>query len=68
MLKGASGVLARAACVNCELIDEHCRRYGHAMGDVIALLQRAGFIRSSCRSRAFARVHADFVRTPEHTS
>lgn len=43
VLKGAAAVLQRTACVNCELIDEHCRRYGHAMGDVIGLLQQAGF-------------------------
>lgn len=43
VLKGARDVLRRAACVNCELIDEHCRRNGHGMGDVIALLRESGF-------------------------
>jgi FkbM family methyltransferase len=43
VLKGAAAVLSSTACVNCELIDEHCRRFGHAMGDVIACLQQAGF-------------------------
>lgn len=43
VLQGARSLLARTACVNCELIEEHCRRNGHGMGDVIALLQRAGF-------------------------
>lgn len=42
VLRGATQTIARAGCVNCELIDEHCRRYGHRMGDVIALLQAAG--------------------------
>lgn len=43
VLKGAGAVLQRTACVNCELIDAHCRREGHAMGDVIAFLQQSGF-------------------------
>lgn len=43
VLKGAGGALQRIACVNCELIDEHCRREGHAMGDVIAFLEQSGF-------------------------
>ena len=43
VLEGAQETLARTACVNCELIEEHCRRYGHRMGDVIAALRRAGF-------------------------
>lgn len=43
VLKGAAATLQRTACVNCELIDQHCRRYGHTMGDVIGLLQQAGF-------------------------
>jgi FkbM family methyltransferase len=43
VLRGATETLARTACVNCELIDEHCRRYGHGVGDVISVLQQAGF-------------------------
>lgn len=43
VLKGGANVLSRTACVNCELIDEHCRRNGHAMGDVIRQLIGAGF-------------------------
>jgi FkbM family methyltransferase len=43
VLRGAQETLARTACVNCELIDEHCRRYGHGMGEVIGALRRAGF-------------------------
>jgi hypothetical protein len=41
--QGRAGALQRIACVNCELIDEHCRREGHAMGDVIAFLEQSGF-------------------------
>ena len=60
-------MLARAACVNCELIDEHCRRYGHAMGDVIAFLQRAGFDYVRRLSVAhLRRVHADFADAGAH--
>ena len=66
VLKGASDVLARSACVNCELIDEHCRRYGHAMGDVIALLQRAGFITFVISESRLRRVHADFSEAGAH--
>ena len=43
VLKGAREVLQRTACVNCELIDEHCRREGHVMGDVIAFLEQSRF-------------------------
>jgi FkbM family methyltransferase len=43
VLQGAPATLTRTACVISELIDEHCRRYGHAMGDVIGWLRRAGF-------------------------
>ena len=43
VLKGAHRALQRTACVNCELIDEHCRREGHTMGDVIAWLEQHGF-------------------------
>ena len=43
VLQGAPLTLARTACVISELIAEHCRRYGHTMGDVIGLLRRAGF-------------------------
>jgi FkbM family methyltransferase len=42
VLKGAMRTLELAACVNCELIEAHCERYGHHMGDVIAFLQQAG--------------------------
>jgi FkbM family methyltransferase len=42
VLLGAPRTIALSACINCELIDAHCRRYGHHMADVIALLQSAG--------------------------
>jgi FkbM family methyltransferase len=66
VLRGAREVLARAACVNCELIDEHCRRYGHAMGDVISLLQRAGFSTFVMSDSRLRRVHADFSEAGAH--
>lgn len=43
VLRGGPGVLSRTACVNCEMWEEHFRRYGYGMGDVIALLRGAGF-------------------------
>jgi FkbM family methyltransferase len=67
VLKGGSGVLSRTACVNCELIDEHCRRYGHAMGDVIAWLQQAGFETFvTSGTRQLRRVTASFAEPGAH--
>jgi FkbM family methyltransferase len=43
VLEGARQTLARAACVNCEMGEEHHRRYGYGMGDLITFLRRAGF-------------------------
>ena len=43
VLEGARQTLTRAACVNCELSEEHYRRYGYGMTDVIAFLKAAGF-------------------------
>jgi FkbM family methyltransferase len=43
VLKGGRQALARTACVNCELIDEHCHRNGYQMGDVVGLLRQSGF-------------------------
>lgn len=67
VLQGARGVLARSMCVNCELIDDYCRRYGHAMGDVIDLLQQAGldtFIVSA--PRQLRRVDSAFADAGAH--
>jgi FkbM family methyltransferase len=43
VLEGAQQTLARAACVNCEMSEEHHRRYGYGMADLITCLRRAGF-------------------------
>jgi FkbM family methyltransferase len=43
VLEGASSLLARTACVNCEMGENHYRRYGYGMGDLIAFLRAAGF-------------------------
>jgi FkbM family methyltransferase len=67
VLNGGSQALTRTACVNCELIDEHCRRNGYAMGDVVGLLQRAGFktfITSGARS--LRPVDASFAEPGAH--
>lgn len=67
VLRGATGTLARTACVNCELIEEHCRRYGHGMGDVIGLLQKAGFLTYlASESRQLRRVDATFSAPEAH--
>lgn len=67
VLKGATGVLARTACVNCELIDEHCRRYGYAMGDVVVFLQQAGFDTFvTDGDRRLRRVTRDFAEPGGH--
>lgn len=43
VLEGARQTLTRTACVNCEMSDEHCRRYGYRAADLIAFLQSGGF-------------------------
>jgi FkbM family methyltransferase len=43
VLEGASQTLRRTECVNCELSEEHYRRYGYGMADVIVFLRAAGF-------------------------
>jgi FkbM family methyltransferase len=43
VLEGARSMLERTACVNCEMGEDHYRRYGYGMGDLIAYLQQAGF-------------------------
>ena len=43
VLEGARATLARTACVNCEMGEDHYRRYGYGMADLIAFLQQAGF-------------------------
>jgi len=67
VLRGATATLARTACVNCELIEEHCRRYGHGMGDVIGLLQQAGFrTYLASESRRLRPVEATFSAADAH--
>ena len=43
VLQGAREALDRTACVNCEMIDKHYRRYGYGTGELIALLRQHGF-------------------------
>ena len=67
VLQGAAGVLARSSCVNCELIDDYCRRYGHTMGDVIGILQQAGFQTFIVPSpRQLRRVDSGFADAGAH--
>ncbi|HWI19734.1 MAG TPA: FkbM family methyltransferase [Vicinamibacterales bacterium] len=67
VLRGAQLALARTACVNCELIDEHCRRNGHGMGDVIGLLRQSGFQTFVAgHTRSLRRVDASFAEPGAH--
>jgi FkbM family methyltransferase len=43
VLEGARQTLTRTACVNCEMGEDHYRRYGYGMTDLIAFLRDAGF-------------------------
>ena len=43
VLEGGRQTLTRTACVNCEMSEEHHRRYGYAMSDLIGFLRHAGF-------------------------
>lgn len=43
VLEGARDTLVRTACVNCEMGEDHYRRYGYGMSELIDYLQRAGF-------------------------
>lgn len=43
VLEGARATLENTACVNCEMGEDHYRRYGYGMRDLIGFLQHAGF-------------------------
>jgi FkbM family methyltransferase len=43
VLEGARRALGRTACVNCEMGEDHYRRYGYGMADLIRFLDAAGF-------------------------
>jgi FkbM family methyltransferase len=43
VLQGARDTLSRTACVNCEMGEDHYRRYGYGMAELIAFLGDAGF-------------------------
>ena len=43
VLQGGRQLLARTACVNCEMGEAHYRRYGYGMADLIGYLQAQGF-------------------------
>lgn len=43
VLEGGVRTLARTQCVNCEMGEEHYRRYGYGMTDLIAFLTARGF-------------------------
>lgn len=67
VLRGAARVVATAACINCELIEAHCRRYGHHMRDVISLLEAAGLTTYRvARPRQLVAIDATFSEPGAH--
>ena len=43
VLEGGPNTLARVQCINCEMGEDHYRRCGYGMPDLIGFLQRHGF-------------------------
>ena len=43
VLEGAQRTLSRTLCLNCEMSEEHYRRYGYGVADIVAFVRRAGF-------------------------
>ena len=43
VLRGATSVLSRTDCVCCELGEEHCKRYGYTMADLLSFLVHLNF-------------------------
>jgi len=67
VLRGATRTLAHAACVNCELIEAHCLRFGHHMGDVIAWLLAAGLTTYRvAKDRELEEIDATFSEPGAH--
>lgn len=67
VLEGARATLARTACINCEMGEDHYRRYGYGMSDLIAHLQRAGFqTYVTTESRALRAVQPAFNEPGGH--
>jgi FkbM family methyltransferase len=67
VLRGAARTISMTACVNCELIEAHCQRYGHRMGDVIAHLQAAGLTTYRiAQPRQLGAIDADFCEPGSH--
>lgn len=67
VLEGARDTLARTACVNCEMGEDHYRRYGYGMSDLIAYLQRAGFqTYVTTEGRELRAVDPDFAEAGGH--
>ncbi len=61
VLEGGPRTVARAQCINCEMGEEHHRRYGYGMADLIGFLLRQGFQTFVVApERALRRVDASF--------
>lgn len=67
VLEGARATLTRTRCVNCEMGEDHYRRYGYGMSDLIAYLQQAGFhTYVTTESKGLRAVQASFNEPGGH--
>lgn len=67
VLEGARATLARTACVNCEMGEDHYRRYGYGMRDLIDFLQQAGFqTYVTTEARELRRIESSFNEPGGH--
>ena len=67
VLQGGQATLARTECVNCEMGEDHHRRYGYGMTDLISFPESRGFRTFVAgRSRTLRAVGADFNEPGGH--
>ncbi|MBY0493706.1 MAG: FkbM family methyltransferase [Cyanobacteria bacterium] len=67
VLEGARHTLSRTACVNCEMGEDHYRRYGYGMKDLIAFLRAAAFqTYVTTEDRALRAIDASFMEPGGH--
>ena len=67
VLEGARQTLTRTACVNCEMGEDHYRRYGYGMTDLIAFLRDAGFqTYVTTEARSLRAIDASFSESGGH--
>lgn len=67
VLEGAHATLARTQCVNCEMGEDHYRRYGYGMAELISCLQQAGFqTYVTTESKALRKIQPSFHEAGGH--